>query len=65
MKTTTKTTTVTTSRGTVIPVTATSIRGFEMVNKTYFCDGNNVTITVGRKTSIDALSLFIPSIGKI
>ncbi len=60
MKTATKTTTVTTTRGSVISVTATSTRGFEMVNETSFCDGDNIEIKIGRKTNNDILTLEFP-----
>ena len=51
MKTATKTATATTSRGTVINITATATRGFEMRDEVSFCDGDNVPVKVGHKTN--------------
>ena len=51
MKTTTNTTTITTEKGTVVKMTTTAIRGFEMVKETSFCDGNNVEIEKGKETN--------------
>lgn len=50
MKTTTKTTQVTTERGTVINMTTTVTRGFEMVEEELFNDGWNSTVKKAQVT---------------
>jgi len=59
MKTITKQTTVTTERGTVIEMTVTAVRGFEMVKEVAFCDGDNIEITKGKKTNETNIVLLI------
>lgn len=49
MKTITNTKTITTEKGTVINMTTTSKRGFEVVKEISFCDGDNVEISKGRE----------------
>ena len=50
MKTSTRTAAITTERGTVVNMTVTATRGFEIVNEVSFCDGDNINITRGQKT---------------
>jgi len=50
MKTITKTATVTTERGTVVNMTTTTTRGFEMVNEELFNDGYNSTVKKAQVT---------------
>jgi hypothetical protein len=59
MKTTTNTTTITTERCTVVKMTTTSIRSFDLVKEISFCDGDNVEIEIGKETIEDTTVLTI------
>ena len=59
MKTTTNTTTITTERGTVVKMTTTSTRSFDMVKEVNFCDGDNVEIEKGKETNTDTTILTV------
>jgi hypothetical protein len=57
MKTIEKIAKATTQRGTVINITCTSERGFEMRKEVSFCDGDNVEINKGFETKKDNVNL--------
>jgi len=59
MKTITKQTTITTERGTVVNMTTTASRGFEMVKRISYCDGDNVEIVKGEVTNDNTTILTI------
>lgn len=50
MKTSTKQTTITTERGTVVNMTATVTRGFEMIDEELYNDGYNLTVKKAKVT---------------
>ena len=59
MKTTVKQTTATTEKGTVINMTVTAIRGFEMVDVELFNDGDNSIVKQGKETNKTTVVLTI------
>lgn len=59
MKTSESKNSVTTKRGSVIEITATSTRHYEMIDEVSYCDGDNVTISRGKETKCDKLVIVI------
>jgi len=59
MKTITNTITITTERGTVVDMTVTALRGYEIVKEVSFCDGHNVEIEKGKEVDETTIVLVI------
>jgi len=59
MKTSESKNTVTTKRGSIIEITATSTRGYDVVEEVSYCDGDNVTVIRGKETKINSLVIVI------